>query len=142
MLLCSLIDMILGPEVSQNSLILGDYFFFSLIFLHIRCVSSQLKMQYMPGPNPWEIIIGLSNVVPWETKVLDHILDITCAFSGFLWAHIFSHKTFLLTFIWISTTHHLLHFPIFLTSTLISLVSGDYYYKICIGVPDSDKVNV
>ena len=54
--------MIIGPKVNQNSLILGDYFFFSSILLHIRCVLSELKVQYMPGPNPWEIIIGMSNL--------------------------------------------------------------------------------
>ena len=31
-LICFLIDMIIGPKVSQNSLILGDYFFLQLNF--------------------------------------------------------------------------------------------------------------
>ena len=62
LLIYFLIDMIIGPKVNQNSLILGDYFFFSSILLHIRCVLSELKVQYMPGPNPWEIIIGMSNL--------------------------------------------------------------------------------
>ena len=39
-LICFLIDMIIGPKVSQNSLILGNYFFFSSIFLRIKCVLS------------------------------------------------------------------------------------------------------
>ena len=32
----------------------------------------------MPEPNPWEIILGLSNVAAW-----DHLLHITCAFASF-----------------------------------------------------------
>ena len=35
-----LIDMTIGPKVSQNSLILGDHLFFSSHSLHIRCALS------------------------------------------------------------------------------------------------------
>ena len=31
----------------------------------------------MPGPNPWESIIGVSNVEAWETKVLNHLVYIS-----------------------------------------------------------------
>ena len=37
----------------------------------------------MPGPNPWEIIIGVSNVEAWDTKVLNHLVYITWACAGF-----------------------------------------------------------
>ena len=40
LLIYFLINMIIGPKVSQNSLILGNYFFFGSIFLHVRCVLS------------------------------------------------------------------------------------------------------
>ena len=37
----------------------------------------------MPGPNPWEIIIGMSNLGAWDTKVLNHLVYITWACAGF-----------------------------------------------------------
>ena len=36
----------------------------------------------MPGPNPWEIIIGVSNVEAWDTKALNHLVYITWACAG------------------------------------------------------------
>ena len=37
----------------------------------------------MPGPNPWEIIIGVSNIEAWDTKALNHLVYITWACAGF-----------------------------------------------------------
>ena len=37
----------------------------------------------MPGPNPWEIINGVSNIEAWDTKALNHLVYITWACAGF-----------------------------------------------------------
>ena len=37
----------------------------------------------MPGPNPWEMIIGMSNLEAWDTKFLNHLVYITWAWAGF-----------------------------------------------------------